>query len=398
MSGERTILHADMDAFFAAVEQHDRPELRGKPVVIGAPRDRRGVVSAASYEARKFGIRSAMPSREAARRCPHAVFLPVNGRRYREVSRQVFAIFHRFTPLVEPLSVDEAFLDVTGARRLFGDGPQVAERVRAAIRQETGLTASVGVAPNKFLAKLASDLNKPDGVTIVPRVRDEIIAFLAPLPVGRVWGVGKVTRAALEDAGIRTIGDLQNTTSVRLEKLVGKHGARHLSRLAFGEDARELELEREEKSISREHTFTHDCSSVERLEGVLCDLVDDVGCRLRGAGRYATVIHLKVRWQGFRTITRQRPLPYACCDDFNLRSAAREMFHAIELVKPVRLIGVGVSGFRSEGGAEQLSLFDDPIANRKREALSRAVDAIREEHGEQSVKRGSADRGPKERR
>ncbi len=390
MADMRTILHVDMDAFFASVEQHDHPELRGKPVVIGAPRDRRGVVSAASYEARKFGIHSAMPSREAARRCPHAVFLPVNGPRYHDVSNQVFAIFHRFTPLVEPLSVDEAFLDVTGARRLFGDGPEVAERIRATIRGETGLTASVGIATNKFLAKLASDMNKPDGVTLVPRTRDEIVAFLAPLPVGRIWGVGKVTRAALEESGIRTIGDLQRTAAGRLERVVGKHGARHLMRLAFGEDARELELDHEEKSVSREHTFTHDCSSPERLERVLCDLVDDVGSRLRGAQRYATVIHLKVRWQGFKTITRQRPLPYACCDDFNLRSTALMMFREIELIKPVRLIGVGVSGLRDDGGAEQLSLFGDPADNRKREALSRAVDAIREEHGDGSVTRGSA--------
>lgn len=389
MTSERTILHVDMDAFFASVEQHDHPELRGRPVVIGAPRDQRGVVAAASYEARVYGIHSAMPSREAARRCPQAVFLPVNGRRYHEVSRQVFAIFRRFTPLVEPLSVDEAFLDVTGVRRLFGDGPEVAERVRAAVHEETGLTASVGVAANKFLAKLASDMNKPDGVTIVPAAREKIIAFLAPLPVGRIWGVGSVMRATLEQAGIRTIGDLQNVASVRLEKFVGKHGARHLTRLAFGEDARELELEREEKSISREHTFRQDCTSAGRLEGVLCDLVEDVGSRLRGAGRYATVIHLKVRWQGFRTITRQRPLPYACCDDFNLRSASMDMFRAVELVKPVRLIGVGVSGLRDEGGAEQLSLFESPFNGFKREALSRAVDAIREEFGGQSLTRGS---------
>jgi len=378
-----------MDAFFAAVEQHDNPGLRGKPVVVGAPPDKRGVVSAASYEAREFGIHSAMPSREAYRRCPHAVFLPVNGKRYREVSRHVFRIFERFTPLVEPLSVDEAFLDVSGVHHLFGTGLEIARSIRKQIRKETGLTASVGIAPNKFLAKLASDLDKPDGLTVVPRARGEIATFLAPLPVRRIWGVGRMTQRVLHDHGIRTIGELQAVPERRLAHIVGKHGARHLHRLAWGEDAREVEVTRVEKSISKEHTFDVDCSSVERLESVLLDLVDEVGSRLRGAGKYTSLVRLKLRWQGFETITRQRRLEQASCDDFTLRGAALALFREQELSRPVRLIGFGV-GKLCEHRAEQLALFTGESGQRDRkERLSRTVDEIRTRFGNTSIERGS---------
>ena len=219
---DRVFLHVDMDAFFASVEQHDNPELRGKPVIVGAPADRRGVVAAASYEARTFGIHSAMPSGEAARLCPHAVFVRPNMKRYKQVSSQIFEIFERFTPLVEPLSVDEAFLDVTGSERLFGSGVEIGERIRQVILEELGLTASVGVAPNKFLAKLASDMDKPDGLTLVPFSREAIIAFLAPLSVDRIWGVGAVTQKRLDEKGIRTIADLQSADLVSLVSIVGR--------------------------------------------------------------------------------------------------------------------------------------------------------------------------------
>jgi DNA polymerase IV len=390
---ETTILHVDMDAFFAAVEQHDHPEYRGKPVVVGAPPDKRGVVSAASYEAREFGIHSAMPSREAYRRCPKAVFLPVNGKRYHEVSRHVFRIFERFTPLVEPLSIDEAFLDVSGVHRLFGTGPEIAETIRGTIRDETGLTASVGVAHNKFLAKLASDLDKPDGLTVVPRAHREILLFLASLPVERIWGVGRMTRTLLHDHGIRTIGELQTVPERRLAGIVGKHGARHLQRLALGEDARELELTRVEKSISKEHTFGVDCSCGETLESVLLDLVDEVGSRLRGAGKYASLIRLKLRWQGFDTITRQRRLEQPCCDDFALREAALALFREQERSRPVRLIGFGVSKL-CDRRAEQLTLFASESEKRDRkERLSRTVDRIRSRYGDDSIERASGIRG-----
>jgi DNA polymerase-4 len=377
-----------MDAFFAAVEQLDRPELRGKAVVVGAPPDRRGVVAAASYEARRFGVHSAMPSREAARRCPHAVFLPVNGRRYEEVSRQVFAIFERFTPLVEPLSIDEAFLDVTGASRLFGGGVDIARRLKAAIHAEIGLTASVGVAPNKFLAKLASEMHKPDGLTVVPTARAAIVEFLAPLPADRLWGIGEVTRNLLDAAGLRTIGDIQRLTEPRLAALVGKHAASHFRRLAFGEDAREIELDAAEKSISREHTFDRDCTSAERVRAVLLDLADDVGRRLREDGRSAGLARLKLRWRGFTTITRQRPLCPPCCDDFSLRQAADGLLSAVELNRPVRLVGFGVAHLGA-GAAEQLLLFgEDARARVRKERLSRAVDAIRGRLGGASIGRG----------
>jgi DNA polymerase-4 len=376
-----------MDAFFASVEQHDHPELRGKPVVVGAAPDQRGVVSAASYEARTFGIHSAMPSSEAGRRCPHAVFVPVNGKRYREVSKQVFAIFERFTPLVEPLSIDEAFLDVSGATRLFGGPVEIARRLKAAIRDETGLTASVGVAHNKFLAKLASDMEKPDGLTVVPEQREELRRFLAPLSVGRIWGVGNVTRQALAGRGIRTIGDLQVTPLERLAGVVGRHNARHLLRLAWGEDAREIELTREEKSMSREHTFLQDCADPDVVREVLHELVEDVAGRLREAHRYGCVAHLKLRWADFQTITRQRKLARPACDDFSLRRAAEELLEEQEMRQPVRLVGFGVSRLVDQA-VEQLSLFDvDPQTSRREESLSRTVDRIRARHGKDSIGR-----------
>ena len=390
MSTHRDILHVDMDAFFAAVEQHDRPELRGRPVVVGAPPDQRGVVSTCSYEARVFGVRSAMPSREAFRLCPQAVFRPPDMPRYAAVSRQVFAIFERFTPLVEPVGIDEAFLDVTGSRRLFGEPEAIAASIRVAIQQETGLTASVGVAGNKFLAKLASESNKPDGCTVVPRDRAALLEFLAPLSVGRLWGVGKVMRELLEGHGFRTIGDLQHTSEPALAAVVGHHAASHLIRLAFGEDERDVETEFEEKSISREFTFPVDCRDAEQLRVVLRDLVDDVGCRLRESGKYASVGRLKLRWADFQTLTRQRAFPSPVCDDFTLRRLALELLDAEPLIQPVRLIGFGVSGFTVER-QEQLCLFDDPIVRRDRdEELCHAVDRLRSKLGREQIVRADS--------
>lgn len=385
---QRTILHVDMDAFFAAVEQHDHPELRGKPVVIGAPPDERGVVSAASYEAREFGIHSAMPSREAGRRCPHATFLPVNGRRYSEISHQVFAILERFTPLLEPLSIDEAFLDVTGSRRLFGDGPQTARAIKDAVLRETGLTCSVGVAPNKFLAKLASDLEKPDGLTVVPRLPDLIAAFLAPLPVGRMWGVGPVTATHLRGAGIETIGHLQTCPMDQLSALVGNHAARHLRGLALGHDERDLQPDQVEKSISREHTYGVDCESTANVQRTLCDLVEDVGGELRSQGRYAGLVRLKLRWHDFRTITRQHVLQRPICDDISLREAAMRLFAEQAVSQPVRLVGFGVSNL-TDTPDPQLTLFDDADQEgERREALSRSIDSIRRRFGKGVIGRG----------
>jgi DNA polymerase-4 len=386
----RTILHVDMDAFYASVEQRDRPEFRGRPVIVGAAPDARGVVAACSYEARRFGVRSAMPSREAGRLCPEGVFLPPDMKRYEAASRQVFAIFERFTPLVEGLSIDEAFLDVTGSRRLFGDGPAIARAIKEATRKETGLTASVGVATNKFLAKVASDLGKPDGLTVVPQEREAIGAFLAPLPVDRLWGVGRVTQDALAKHGIRTIGDVQHLAPAQLAGIVGAHAAAHFLRLAWGDDEREVETGIAEKSLSREHTFPVDSRSADEIRGTLLDLVEDVGRRLRESGKFAGTARLKLRWKDFETIVRQTPLEPPCCDDAALREAAERLLAAESLAKPVRLIGFGVSRLTSER-AWQPGLFDGSSAETtRRERLSRTVDAIRREHGGGSVRRASA--------
>jgi len=246
--GTKVFLHVDMDAFFASVEQHDHPELRGKPVVVGASPDQRGVIAAASYEARKFGIHSAMPSRTAYQKCPDAVFRRGNMARYKEVSGQIMRIFESFTPLVQPLSIDEAFLDVTGAQRLFGSAEVIARKIKQTIKEQTGLNASVGVAPNMFLAKLASDLDKPDGLTLIPFAQEEIEQFLAPLPVGRIWGAGKVTQKILLENGLPTIGKLQQCPFQTLEKIVGTRTAEVFSRLACGIDEREIELETDHRS------------------------------------------------------------------------------------------------------------------------------------------------------
>lgn len=387
----KTILHIDMDAFFAAVEVHDHPELRGKPVVIGSPPDKRGVVSTCSYEARKFGIHSAMPSRTAFKLCPHAVFLPPNMKRYHEVSEQIMEIFYRFTPLIEPLSCDEAFLDVTGARYLFGDGPQIARKIKAAVLEETGLTCSVGVAPNMFLAKIASDLNKPDGLTLVPFDEKQIPSFLAPLPVKRMWGAGKKTQAILEAHKIRTIGDLQTVDPVKLAAWVGENSAAFFRKLAFGHDERELEMGSEEKSISNEITFDEDQRDAKFIEAALFDLADKVGTRLRRAGFYVTTVQIKLRWTDFSTITRQRRIDPPCCDDMTLRETALELFRKENLHSAVRLIGFGVSGLRRTPDTPQLDLFQCPEKqiSTRREQLSRAVDRIREKFGRKSIRRGS---------
>ncbi len=386
-------LHVDMDAFFASVEQHDYPELKGRPVVVGSPPDQRGVVSAASYEARKFGIHSAMPSRTAHQKCPHAVFRPVNIARYKEVSRQIMRIFESYTPLVQPLSIDEAFLDVTGAQRLFGDGKTIAEKIRRDIREQTGLTASVGVAPNMYLAKIASDMNKPDGLTLVPFEQKAIEQFLAPLPISRMWGAGKVTQKKLLSLGLTTIGQLQACDPVELERVVGTHAASVFARLASGIDQRQIEMDTEEKSISNETTFGSDLTDRDEIEAAFKRLIDKVGSRLRQAGLFASTIHIKLRWSDFSTITRQTRLIHPCCDDITLREIGLELLDLHLRHRPVRLIGFGVSGLNETDQPEtqQLNLFDHPndAPYEKRKRLSQTTDTIRIKYGSKSLKRGS---------
>ena len=386
-------LHVDMDAFFASVEQLDHPELKGKPVVVGSPPDQRGVVSAASYEARTFGIHSAMPSRTAYQKCPHAVFLPVNMARYKEVSRMLMRIFESYTPLVQPLSIDEAFLDVTGAQRLFGDGKTIAEKIRRDIREQTGLTASVGVAPNMFLAKIASDMNKPDGLTLVPFGQEAIERFLTPLPISRMWGVGKVTQKKLLSLGLTTIGDLQTCGPAVLERAVDSHAAMTFARLARGLDQRNIDVETAEKSISNETTFHDDLTDRNTIEAAFKHLVDKVGNRLRKAQLYATTVHIKIRWSDFSTITRQTRMIQPCSDDITLREVGMELLNLHLRHRPVRLIGFGVSGLcESDQPVDlQLTLFGPSAAtpHEKRKRLSQTADDIRQKYGNKSLKRGS---------
>jgi nucleotidyltransferase/DNA polymerase involved in DNA repair len=394
MKSVQTIfLHVDMDAFFASVEQHDNPELKGKPVVVGAPPDQRGVVAAASYEARQYGIHSAMPSRTAGQKCPEAIFLRGNMARYKEVSNQIMRIFESYTPLVQPLSIDEAFLDVTGAQRLFGDGETIAGKIRRDILEQTGLTASVGVAPNMFLAKIASDMNKPDGITLVPFDQDAIERFLAPLPIGRMWGVGKVTQKKLLSFGLTTIGKLQQCDPQTLERAVGQHAAAVFSRLARGIDERGIVLETKDKSISNEITFKEDVIDRERIEATYKRLIDKVGRRVRKAGFFATTAHLKLRWSDFSTITRQTRLSIPCQDDITLRETGMALLNEHLRHRPVRLIGFGVSGLTEtdEPKTAQLDLFDAPdtTLHKKRNRLSAAADQIRKAFGKNSIRRGS---------
>jgi len=377
---ERTILHVDLDAFFASVEQRDRPELRGKPVIVGGDPRGRGVVSAASYEARRFGVHSAMSLREAARRCPDGVFLPVDGRRYQQASREVMAILRRFTPQVEPISIDEAFLDVTGSRELFGDGRAIALSIKAAIRDDVDLPVSVGVASTKLVAKIASDLRKPDGLVVVEP--GEEVAFLGPLPISRLWGVGEKTATVLADYGVRTIGDLAALSPDLLVRRFGKHGGSLASR-ARGVDEDAVHEGDPAKSVGHEHTFDADTSDREIIERTLLAMSDGVAGRLRSAGVRASTITVKIRDSSFRTITRQRTLPEPTDMTDPIFRAA------VELARPevrgirVRLLGVTASNL---GGREQLGLF--PTEEPRRRAAIEAADTIRRRYGERAVTRG----------
>ena len=377
------ILHVDMDAFFAAIEQHDHPEWRGLPVIVGAAPNRRGVVSTCSYEARRFGVRSAMPSRQAYERCPQAIFVKPRMARYREVSEQVFAIFASFTPLVEGVSVDEAFLDVTGVRRLFGEPETIARAIKARVAEETGLTCSVGIAPNKFLAKLASEERKPDGLFAVPAEQRALLAWLGAKPIRALWGVGPKLAAALEAMGVTAVRDLQASDPDALRKAFGETLAAHLLAIAFGRDDRPVSTAHEEKSLSREHTYPEDTLDRDRLREDLRAIAQDVGRRLRAAGLRARTARLKIRYAGFRTVTRQAPFPTPVCDDFALRDAAWALLaRHLEPETPVRLIGFGVDNLTDTPFAEDdLFAATTPPPRERFERLSRTLDALRERFG-----------------
>jgi DNA polymerase-4 len=379
------ILHVDMDAFYASVEQRDRPELRGRPVIVGGV-DGRGVVCAASYEARPFGVHSAMPIRTARRLCPQAVFLPPRMRYYVQIGREIREIFLSFTPLVEPLSLDEAFLDVRGSEGLFGPAAGIARRVKDRIKDETGLVASVGVAPNKFLAKLASDHGKPNGFVVLPP--EQIAAFLGPLPVGRLWGVGAKGEKRLHALGLHTVGQL---AALPEDVLVGHFGelGRHIGQLARGEDERSVVPDREAKSISTETTFPQDIAHGRVLRVWLLDLVDHLSSRLRHQGLRARTVELKIRSSDFRTRSRAQALPEATSSTDALWQVAGELFERSltrELL-PVRLLGVGVTRLTSDS-AVQRGLFEVEVLQRQG-ALDQAIDAIRGQFGTGAIQRGS---------
>lgn len=377
---DRTILHVDLDAFFAAVEQRDHPELVGRPVVVGmGGTGDRGVVSAASYEARRFGVHSAMPIRTARRLCPDCVFVPVDGATYQRVSREVMAILRRFTPLVEPVSIDEAFLDVTASRALFGDGATIARRIKDTIRGELRLTASVGVARTKLVAKIGSDLRKPDGLVVVPP--GEEASFLAPLPISRLWGVGPQTAAVLADFGVSTIGDLAAMDRTSLVRRLGQHGASLVDR-AHGIDPDPVDDPDRAKSIGHEHTFDVDTADPEVIERTLLAMAEGVSGRLRAAGTKAATVTVKVRDTAFRTVTRQRTL----AEPTDLTEPIWRT--ALDLARPefrgrkIRLVGISTSGF---GEREQLGLFapDDP----RRRRATEAADELRRRFGPRAVTR-----------
>ena len=376
----RWILHIDMDAFFAAVEQRDHEAYRGRPLIVGGMGPR-GVVSTASYEARAFGVHSAMPMAEARRRCPDAIFLPGDFPRYRAVSKEIFQILSRFSPLIEPLSIDEGFLDLTGMEGLMPNGLRsYGQALKDAIRGETGLIASVGIAPNKFLAKLASDLEKPDGLTVIRK--EDIPRLVWPLPAKRIWGVGEKTNGRLAVFGYRTIGEIARADLKKLTREVGERLARHLHDLANGRDDRPVEPVRKVQSIGREITFPKDLRSPQEAKEALLKLAGEVGWRLRRAGQRAHTVQLKLRLGDFSTFTRQRTFDVPLCYDEDLYEAACALFDAMK--RPpggIRLLGISGSGFDEAG---ELSLFDD---SQKKERLYTAIDTLRQRYGENVLTR-----------
>ena len=385
MSDIRAILHVDMDAFYASVEVRDNPSLAGKPVIVGGTPERRGVVAAASYEARKFGIHSAMSSYRALKLCPDAVILPSRMEHYAAISKQIRAVFNEYTPLVEPISIDEAFLDVTGSRKLFGSATEIAKIIKRRIRDEIGLTASVGVSTNKFLAKLASDLEKPDGLVVIRP--GQAPARLAGLPVEKLWGVGKVTQRNLAAEGITTIKDLLQCPLSRLEGIVGSNAAK-LRELAQGHDNRPVVVSEESKSIGAETTFSEDISDAGELREHLDVLCERIAKRIRKEGFRAHTIHLKARYADFTTVTRAVTLPTATATTQIVKESARELFDSrLERQgRALRLIGVSASHL-VRPAQEQPELFPD-TEEESREKMDHLLDDLQERFGSGAIWRG----------
>jgi nucleotidyltransferase/DNA polymerase involved in DNA repair len=382
---KRVILHVDMDAFFAAVEQRENPDLKGKPVIIGAdPKggSGRGVVSTCSYEARKYGVHSAMPISEAYKRCPNGIYIPPNGSLYSQVSRSIFEIYYEFTDRVEPISIDEAFLDVTGSIRLMGSGVTIARLIKDRIVEKEKITASVGIAPNKYLAKIASDLEKPDGLVVVEE--DHIEEFLHPLDISRLWGAGIKTQQRLRKMGVKTIGDLARFPLNILEKTFGKTGV-HFYHLAHGIDNREVRKTSGVKSISNEHTFEKDEDKAELLLGILLKLSEKVGYRLRKKKLRGKTIHLKLRYDDFSTITRNHTLMRNFNSTATIYNTVKKLFEEnYNREKKIRLLGVGVSNFDVLTSA-QSSIFDEEES--KKQKLDLLQDVLNDRFGRNIISR-----------
>jgi DNA polymerase-4 len=393
MSAPRAILHVDMDAFYASVEQRDDPRLRGQPVIVGGTSNR-GVVAAASYEVRKFGVRSAMPIREALRRCPHAICVKPRMSVYREVSHQVFSVFHDYTPIVEGLSLDEAFLDVTASLSLKGDAVSIARGIKQAIRSVTQLSASVGVAPNKLVAKIASDLEKPDGLTVV--TPENLRTVLDPLSVRRLPGLGRKLGERVEAAGLRTLGQLRCATDTVLWPIFGRDAQRMRDRAA-GLDDRPVMSEWDEKSISAEETFFSDLVDHARMRAEVSRLADRASARMRAQNLATGCVQVKIRRADFTTFTRQRRFEPSTTDSRTIAKVAAELLAAWLDEQPqasVRLLGVGVNHLHA---ADQMDLFSSTSAAagaapaaQNSTALDAAVDLIRERFGSLALRRGSA--------
>ncbi|MCY4228870.1 MAG: DNA polymerase IV [Gammaproteobacteria bacterium] len=368
------IIHVDMDAFYASVEERENPEIRGKPLIVGGHPDKRGVVSAANYPARQFGIHSAMPSARAVQKCPDLLIIHPRHGLYREVSQQIIDVFSRYTPIIEPLSLDEAFLDCSGSEKLYGDSIRIGEQIKADIAKELQLIASVGVAPNKFLAKLASDHGKPDGFTVV--TQDQVQDFLDPLPVDRLWGVGKVSGARFKSSGIHTVRELRLAEPGMVKNLMGQDSTR-IRNLACGIDDRKVTPDSEVKSISQETTFAQNVSDYSAIESTAIYLTESVCYRLRKADLEGRVIKIKIRFADFHTISRSQTLE----SPSNLTQAIWKIVRSLIAEElqgqsfKIRLVGVGVSGFDS-GPSQQTSIFDHVKRNTESDDSSGSLDGL----------------------
>ncbi len=369
----------DLDAFFASCEQQAHPEYRGRPVVVGALPGHRGVVAAASYEARRFGIRSAMPIAEAHRRCPDAVFVRPQMDRYRRLSRQVFEILTSITPCMEAASIDEAYLDVSGLEKLFGTPEVIARTIKQRINEQTGLTASVGIGPNRLIAKLGSEYRKPDGLTVV--APDQVLGFLAPMPVANLRGLGRQTQKIFQRLGIKTVAELRTFPQHTLVKHLGETAAERFRQQAFGIASDQVFTERQRKSISKETTFEPDVQDHPLLRDALRRLAADVARTARRESLSGSVVTLKIRFAGFETYTRQHTLPASTHDERDLLTTAWQLFLSGNLPdKPVRLIGVGISGWNDDQ-PEQADLFAAQVQREDKQRVLNTIDDVSEKFG-----------------